>query len=118
MIPEGLHYQSIASIVTKVKSLSMNAIRVTYATLMIDQIYSNNDGDVSIGAVLIRTLGRANGIKILDSIASNPGFTTATTRLEVFDAVAHECARRQIYIHLDNHISRAGWCCIPFDGNA
>lgn len=31
MIPEGLQYQPIAAIVSKIRSLGMNAIRLTYA---------------------------------------------------------------------------------------
>jgi len=36
MIPEGLQYSSIASIVAGIKSLGMNAIRLTFAIEMID----------------------------------------------------------------------------------
>ncbi len=38
--------------------------------------------------------------------------------LKVFDAIADECAKQQIYVHLDNHVSKAGWCCGKDDGNA
>lgn len=37
---------------------------------------------------------------------------------QVFDAIAQECAHQQIYVHLDNHVSKAGWCCSGDDGNA
>jgi len=36
----------------------------------------------------------------------------------VFDAVAAECAKQEIFVHLDNHASKATWCCTPFDGNS
>lgn len=32
--------------------------------------------------------------------------------------MAAECAKQQIYVHLDNHISKAKWCCGETDGNA
>jgi len=32
--------------------------------------------------------------------------------------VVEECARQQIYIILDNHISKGMWCCSETDGNA
>lgn len=51
-------------------------------------------------------------------VKNNPTFGQNTTRLQVFDAVAAECNKQQIYVHLDNHISKAGWCCTPFDGNS
>lgn len=37
MVPEGLQYQSVETIVSKIKSLGMNSIRLTYATELIDQ---------------------------------------------------------------------------------
>jgi len=37
--------------------------------------------------------------------------------MQVFDAVAEECANQGIYIHLDNHISKGEWCCSLTDGN-
>lgn len=37
--------------------------------------------------------------------------------MQVFDAVAAECAKQNIYVHLDNHVSKAMWCCTPWDGN-
>jgi hypothetical protein len=32
--------------------------------------------------------------------------------------VAAECNNQGIYVHLDNHISKAMWCCSTTDGNA
>ncbi|CAK7203680.1 hypothetical protein SEUCBS139899_006423 [Sporothrix eucalyptigena] len=119
MLPEGLQYQSIDAIVAKLKSVGMNAIRLTYAIQMIDEIYANNGKDVTIQDALTKALGDANGQKVLKQIlTNNPTFTATTTRLELFDAVAAACARQQIYVHLDNHISRAEWCCSTTDGNA
>ena len=37
---------------------------------------------------------------------------------QVFDAVVAECFKQQIYVHLDNHISKGMWCCGETDGNA
>lgn len=83
MLPEGLQYQSIADIVSKIKSLGMNAIRLTYAIEMIDDIYSNN-ANSSLQGTLINALGQDNGTKVLDQIVQkNPDFTANTTRLEV-----------------------------------
>ncbi|KAK3938978.1 cellulase [Diplogelasinospora grovesii] len=119
MIPEGLQYQSIATIVSKIKSLGMNSIRLTYAIQMIDEIYSSGGKDVSIQKAFVQALGQANGTRVLNQVlAKNPSFTASTTRLEVFDAVAAECAKQQIYVHLDNHISKGTWCCSAGDGNS
>ncbi|KAI1437374.1 glycoside hydrolase family 5 protein [Xylaria sp. CBS 124048] len=119
MIPEGLQYQSIETIVSKIKSLGMNAIRLTYAIEMIDQYYDNGERDVSIQQAFTNALGQDDGMSIYNQVvAKNPSFGPETTRLQVFDAIAAECAKQQIYVHLDNHVSKAIWCCNPFDGNS
>jgi DhnA family fructose-bisphosphate aldolase class Ia len=84
MLPEGLQYQSIASIVSKMKSIGMNAIRLTYAIQMIDEIYENDGSDVSIQTAFTKALGAANGAKVLKQVlTNNPAFNASTTRLEV-----------------------------------
>ncbi|KAH9905594.1 glycoside hydrolase family 5 protein [Xylariomycetidae sp. FL2044] len=119
MIPDGLQYQSIESVVTKIKSLGMNAIRLTYAIEMIDDIYANDGADTTVQQSFIDALGSSNGTQVYSQfIAKNPSFNASTTRLQVFDAVAAECARQEIYVHLDNHMSRAAWCCSTDDGNS
>ncbi|AEO58520.1 glycoside hydrolase family 5 protein [Thermothelomyces thermophilus ATCC 42464] len=119
MIPEGLQYQSIETIVQKVKSLGMNAVRLTFAIQMIDEIYANNGKDITLERAFVQALGQTNGIKVLNQVlANNPQFNTSTTRLQVFDAVAAELNKQQIYIHLDNHISKGMWCCSSTDGNS
>ncbi|KAK7430760.1 hypothetical protein QQZ08_002804 [Neonectria magnoliae] len=119
MVPEGLQFQSISKIVSDIKSLGMNVIRLTYAIEMIDQIYENDGKDISLETAFTAGLGDANGTAVLKQVLeNNPAFTAATTRLEVFDAVAAECAKQQIYVHLDNHISQGVWCCGGADGNA
>ncbi|KAK3376129.1 hypothetical protein B0T24DRAFT_699250 [Lasiosphaeria ovina] len=75
----------------------------------------------SVAAItaLVNALGRENGTAVLESVLkNNPSFSKTTKRLQVFDAVASECAKQEIYVHLDNHLSKAGWCCNPFDGSA
>ncbi|KAI0487139.1 glycoside hydrolase superfamily [Xylaria cf. heliscus] len=119
MLPEGLQYEAIETIVSKIKSLGMNAIRLTYATEMIDQYYENGQQDVTIQKAFVDALGQEDGQAIYDKVvANNPSFGAETTRLQVYDAIATECAKQEIYVHLDNHISKAGWCCSPLDGNS
>ncbi|KAJ2981964.1 hypothetical protein NUW58_g6550 [Xylaria curta] len=119
MIPEGLQYQSVETIVSKIKSLGMNAIRLTYATEMVDQYFENGEQDVTIQKAFVDALGQQDGTAIYNKVvANNPSFGSGTTRLQVYDAIAAECAKQEIYVHLDNHISKAGWCCSPLDGNS
>jgi hypothetical protein len=84
MIPEGLQYQSIETIVSKIKSLSMNAIRLTYATEMIDQYYDNGETDVVMQQAFTDALGQEDGMAIYDKVVkNNPTFGAETTRLQV-----------------------------------
>jgi hypothetical protein len=83
MIPEGLQYSSIENIVTKIKSLGMNVIRLTYAIEMIDDIYENGS-DIQLETAFIRALGSSSGTAVYNSVLKhNPQFNHATTRLEV-----------------------------------
>ncbi len=85
MIPEGLQYQSIQSIVSKIKSLGMNAIRLTYAIEMVDQIVENGGSDIRIEDAFTNALGPQNGTTVYgEVIAKNPSFRPNTTRLQVF----------------------------------
>ncbi|KUI66141.1 Endoglucanase [Cytospora mali] len=119
MIPEGLQYQSVANIVAKLKEINMNVIRLTYAIELIDQIYENDGVDIPISQAFVEALGETNGTAVYNEVlAANPDFSPNITRLEVFDAVAAECAANEIYVHLDNHISQGTWCCNTDDGNS
>jgi hypothetical protein len=83
MVPEGLQYASIESIVSKVKSLGMNVIRLTYAIQMIDDILDNG-GDVTLKESFTRALGVQNGTAVYNAVLkNNPSFTAQTTRLQV-----------------------------------
>lgn len=142
MIPEGLQYQSIEQIVEKVKKLGMNSIRLTYATEMVDDIMERKSaGNLLLKGSLVKALGEIHGVEVFQHVLkNNPIFNEKTTRLEVgdlfsaqsclliffcilrcvqvFDAVAAECEKQKVLIHLDNHISKANWCCDTEDDNS
>jgi len=83
MVPEGLQHQSVEYIVSKIKSAGINAIRLTFAIEMIDDIYAK-DGDADLETSFVKALGEQNGKKILAQVLEkNPSFTAKTTRLEV-----------------------------------
>ncbi|KAL8685216.1 MAG: hypothetical protein Q9224_005909, partial [Gallowayella concinna] len=119
MVPEGLQYASIADTIDKLKSIGMNVIRLTWAVQMVDEIIDNG-GDKDIKTAFVDVLGQTNGTAVWQAVMKqNPSFSPNITRLQVFDAIAAECAKQQIYVHLDNHVSKAGWCCDDDDdGNA
>jgi endoglucanase len=61
MVPEGLEWASIEDILSQVKSVGFNFIRLTYAIEMVDQIYERNGSDVGLEITMINGLGYENG---------------------------------------------------------
>lgn len=117
MIPEGLQHASITEIVSWIPKLGLNSVRMTFAIEMIDDIYGNNTNQTLEMSVL-NALGQDNGTLVLEQILEHhPEFTGQTTRLEVWDAVANELGVQDVILHLDNHVSKAFWCCGDDDGN-
>jgi endoglucanase len=117
MIPEGLQHSSIKDIVSWFPKLGLNSVRMPFAIQMVDDYLANSPNQTLEKSVLNAIPG-TNGTKLLNSILQkNPEFTKNTTRLQVWDAVGKELSRQGIIIHLDNHVSRAFWCCGDDDGN-
>ena len=84
MVPEGLQYQSIKDVLSDIMSIGMNAIRLTYAIELVDQIYDNDGKDSDIKTAFEQGLGKENGTIVLEKVLkNNPSFTPETTRLEV-----------------------------------
>jgi aryl-phospho-beta-D-glucosidase BglC (GH1 family) len=82
MIPEGLQYQSIASIVAKIKSLGMNHVRLTFAIEMVDDI-KDRGGDVAVQKAFAKALGSGGDAVWKQVVKNNPQFGATTTRLQV-----------------------------------
>lgn len=82
MIPEGLQYQSVQSIVSKIKSLNMNVVRLTFAIEMIDDI-KDRGGDVTLKNAFQKALGTKGDAVLQNILKNNPQFTASTTRLQV-----------------------------------
>jgi hypothetical protein len=117
MIPEGLQYASIKDIVSWFPKFGLNSVRLCFAIEMVDDIYSNSPNQ-TLEKTVINSLGEKNGTAVLgDILKHNPQFNRSTTRLEVWDAVAKELANQNVILHLDNHVSKAFWCCGENDGN-
>ncbi|KAL9012680.1 MAG: hypothetical protein Q9173_002569 [Seirophora scorigena] len=115
---QGLQYASIKEPVTKIKGIGMNTIRLTWAVEMVDDVLQLPGGDVQIREAFNKTLG-GDGQDVFKAVMkNNPAFKENITRLGVFDAIAAECATQNIYLHLDNHVFKACWCCKANEGNS
>lgn len=107
MIPEGLEYSSTKSIVSHIRHLRLNVVRMTFAIEMVDDVLDNG-GDKTLEYTMINALGEGDGTIYLNNILrNNPQLKPTTTRLGVWNAIAEELAAQGVYLHLDNHMSRA-----------
>jgi hypothetical protein len=118
MLPEGLLYQSAEQIARRIKDMGLNVVRLTFPIELVDDIYETNGADVTLQDALTRALGSENGTRVEEEILqNNPQFHGRTTRLDVVDAVAQALHNEGLMLHLDNHVSKAMWCCSLTDGN-
>ncbi len=93
--PAGLDRQSLTTIVTNIKKLGINSVRLLWAT----------------------DTWNANPVVPSSAVAANPDLKGLHVR-DLMDRVVNELARQGIMVILDNHNSTAEWCCSSTDGNA
>jgi endoglucanase len=90
----GLQAASLASIVSEVKALGFNAVRLPWS----NQMYESNP-----------VVGNY-------ALVANPSMQ-GENALTIFDQVVSALTNAGIMVILDNHMSNAAWCCSTTDGN-
>lgn len=90
----GLDHAPLAAIVDKISQIGVNSVRLPWA----NETFEHDP--VPPGY----------------AIAANPQFKGKHAS-EIMDAVIMALARAHIMVILDNHVSRADWCCSETDGN-
>jgi len=115
-VPEGLHKQSIDTLADWIKAQGFNCVRLTYSIdmalnpgLKVVDSFRNAAGAAGVSTQATDALYTA-------AVAKNPFLSTATVR-DVFGAVVDKLWQRGIMTVLDNHVSKASWCCDLTDGN-
>lgn len=109
-IPEGLHKQSIDFIADFIQQQGFNCVRLTYS---IDHAL---DPGVSVqqsftaGASAANVSADAFNAIYAQVVEHNPFVANATTQ-DVFAAVIDALWERKVMTVLDNHVSKASWCC-------
>jgi endoglucanase len=93
-IAGGLDHAPLARIVEQIQQIGVNSVRLPWAN---------------------ETLER-NPMSPDYAVAANPQFK-GKHAMEVMDAVVAALAHAHIMVILDNHVSRADWCCSESDGN-
>ena len=90
----GLDHAPLATIVQEIVDLGVNSVRLPWANETLE-----------------------NNPRVPDyAVKANPQFR-GRHAMEVMDAVVRALAGAHIMVILDNHVSRADWCCSETDGN-
>ncbi|KAK3692124.1 glycoside hydrolase family 5 protein [Podospora appendiculata] len=115
-IPEGLDKQSIPFIADWIRDNGFNCVRLTYSvdhalspSTLVSSSFSAAASAASVPLASMQTLYG-------NVLTHNPSIAGATTR-DVFGAVVDNLWARGIMTVLDNHVSKASWCCNLTDGN-
>lgn len=112
-IPEGLQHQSAAYIANWLSSNGFNCVRLTYSIVW-RSTRTRKCPTPSLQPppppACLPRLCRASTTPLL---ARTRG---SAMRLSTFARVIDELGSKNVMVVLDNHISRAGWCCGGIDG--
>lgn len=90
----GLDHAPLATIVGQIKAIGVNSVRLPWANEALEK----------------------NPVVPDYAVTANPQFK-GKHAMEVMDAVIDALAVAHVMVILDNHVSRADWCCSETDGN-
>jgi len=90
----GLDHTPLAQIIQQIKQIGVNSVRLPWANETLEH----------------------NPLPPAYAVAANPQFKNLRA-MEIMDAVIAALASAHIMVVLDNHVSRADWCCSETDGN-
>ncbi|KAK7949664.1 cellulase family protein [Apiospora saccharicola] len=115
-VPEGLHQAPLESIADFVRDQGFNCVRLTYSIdHALDPHVPVRDSFRAASAysgVAVETLDG-----LYAQVATHNPDLAGGTREQVFAAVIGALWERGVMTLLDNHVSKASWCCNLTDGN-
>ena len=115
-IPEGLQHQPIDHITSWIANNHFNCVRLTYS---IDMALGPNTKvqDSFVGAAAAANVPVSATTALYQGVVQqNPAVANATV-IEAFEAVIQSLNSKGVKVILDNHVSKAQWCCNQTDGN-
>jgi endoglucanase len=115
-IPEGLQHQPVAALSKIIADSGFNCVRLTFSIDMaLDQNLKVAD---SFATLATRTGAKTEAVQELWGRvkAKNPWIETVTVG-GAFGTVVDSLGGLGIRVILDNHVSKASWCCNLDDGN-
>jgi endoglucanase len=93
-VPGGLDHASLETIIDMIRKMDFNSVRLSWANETLEK----------------------NPMIPDYAVKANPQLR-GKRAMEVMDIVIDSLAKAQIMVILDNHVSRADWCCKDDDGN-
>ena len=93
-VPGGLDHAPLGKIIEQIRALGVNSVRLPWANETVEKSPVVPDY----------------------AVRANPQFR-GKHAMEIMDAVIAALAKERIMVVLDNHVSRAEWCCKDGDGN-
>lgn len=90
----GLDHAPLETIVAEIRQIGVNSVRLPWANETLEH----------------------NPVVPDNAVAANPRFK-GKRAMELMDAVIGALANAHIMVILDDHVSRADWCCSETDGN-
>ncbi|KAH6902062.1 glycoside hydrolase superfamily [Coprinopsis sp. MPI-PUGE-AT-0042] len=115
-IPEGLQHQPAGNIAQWIASNRFNCVRLTYAIDMalnpdrrVSDSFTAAASPAGVSTSAMQTLYN-------QAVSKNSWLSSSTVR-GAFARVIQELDQRGVMVILDNHNSRASWCCGTGDGN-
>lgn len=115
-IPEGLQHKPVDYIASWIANAGFNCVRLTYSidmalspNTLVSTSFTNAGVTSGVGAAAMQSV-------YTNAVAQNPFLSTATT-LSTFGAVISSLGSHNVKVILDNHVSKAQWCCNLTDGN-
>ena len=115
-IPEGLSKQPGANIASWISTQGFNCVRLTYSIDMALNPNQSVSDSFSHAAAPTNADPVALQAQYTAAVNLNPSLATAST-LSTYSTVIEALAAQGIKVILDNHVSRASWCCNNTDGN-
>ncbi|KAK0623250.1 glycoside hydrolase family 5 protein [Immersiella caudata] len=115
--PEGLHRQSMDYLVSWIQRQGFNCVRLTYSidhalnpSATVRDSFTKSATDANVPLAAMQGLYAQIQVK-------NPWITNSTTTSDVFAALIDKLFAVGVLTILDNHTSKATWCCNIDDGN-
>ncbi|KAK1750668.1 glycoside hydrolase superfamily [Echria macrotheca] len=116
-LPEGLHKQSFDYLASWIQKQGFNCIRLTYSIdhalhpdVLVSDAFAQGAKDAGVSA------DEMNSKVYAQALQKNPWIEGKTTR-DVFGVLVDKLWAQGIMTILDNHVSKASWCCGLTDGN-